>query len=61
MAGAPGIGRSLEGRRAFASSTVLAAALEKTCEENPAACVLRFALPGLPDEPVLDEYLEGAK
>jgi len=34
----------------------LAAALEQTCEEsNPAACLFRFGLPGLPEQPVLDD------
>ena len=27
----------------------LAIALERTCEQNPCACILRFAVPGLPD------------
>jgi ABC-type transporter Mla subunit MlaD len=39
----------------------LAAALEKTCSENAAACVLRFSMPGLPSKPVLDEVLEGLR
>jgi phospholipid/cholesterol/gamma-HCH transport system substrate-binding protein len=38
--------------------TQLAAALEATCEENPAACLVRFGLPGLPEEPVLDDVRE---
>jgi virulence factor Mce-like protein len=38
-----------------------AAALEKACSENAAACVLRFSMPGLPGKPVLDEYVEGLK
>ena len=37
----------------------LAAALEETCEENAAACLLRFRIPGLPDDPVLDEVRKG--
>jgi hypothetical protein len=39
----------------------LAAALEQTCAENPAACLLRFGVPGLPEEPVLDEVSEARK
>ncbi len=30
----------------------LALALERTCDENPVACVLRFAVPGLPKRPL---------
>jgi phospholipid/cholesterol/gamma-HCH transport system substrate-binding protein len=36
----------------------LGAALEKTCEQNAAACLIRFGLPGMPPRPVLDDYLE---
>jgi virulence factor Mce-like protein len=35
----------------------LGAALEKTCHLNAAACVLRFTLPGLPEKPVLDDFV----
>ena len=35
-----------------------AAALEKTCADNPAACILRFSMPDLPAKPVLGDYLE---
>ena len=31
---------------------LLAEALELTCEDNPAACLIRFNTPGLPSEPV---------
>ncbi len=41
--------------------TLFAAALERTCADNAAACVLRFSFPGLPEKPVLDEVLEGSK
>ncbi|MDX6587485.1 MAG: phospholipid/cholesterol/gamma-HCH transport system substrate-binding protein [Solirubrobacterales bacterium] len=41
--------------------TTFAAALEKTCHQNAAACVLRFSMPGLPEKPVLDKFLEGQK
>lgn len=30
----------------------LALALERTCDENPVACILRFKVPGLPPEPL---------
>lgn len=39
----------------------LGAALEQTCEQNAAACLLRFSLPGLPPNPVLDEFQVGRK
>ncbi len=38
--------------------TLLAAALERTCLQNPASCLLRFRIPGLPPDPVLDEVRE---
>lgn len=39
----------------------LSAALEQTCQDNPAACFLRFAVPGLPSEPVLEDFLGTVK
>ena len=52
--------RSKNGRPSELDTT-FAAALEKTCDENAAACVLRFSMPGLPEKPVLDKVLEGMK
>lgn len=40
------------GRRPSPLQRKLALALERTCPENPSACVLRFMVPGLPDEPL---------
>ena len=37
----------------------LAVALERTCKPNPVACVLRFAVPGLPPEPLTGGGGEG--
>ncbi|MDQ3730225.1 MAG: MlaD family protein [Actinomycetota bacterium] len=41
--------------------TKLSAALEATCAQNPAACLLRFRIPGLPEEPVLDQVRKGGR
>ncbi len=40
---------------------MFAAALEQVCDQNAAACVLRFSMPGLPEKPVLDKVLEGLR
>lgn len=42
-------------------SMALAAALEKTCKKNAAACVLRFSMPGLPGDPILGEFKRGER
>ncbi len=43
--------RSSDGRHSLLERK-LAIALERTCEQNPYACVLRFSVPGLPPEPL---------
>jgi hypothetical protein len=42
------------GERPSVLERKLALALERSCSENPAACVLRFIVPGLPDEALTD-------
>jgi phospholipid/cholesterol/gamma-HCH transport system substrate-binding protein len=54
----PAAARSKNGQPSVLD-TAFAAALEKTCRQNAAACVLRFSMPGLPEKPVLDKFLEG--
>jgi hypothetical protein len=49
-----GFASPLEGRREQRFEEQLATALELSCVvENPMACAYRFAMPGLPDKPVL--------
>jgi hypothetical protein len=31
---------------------MVSVALERTCDDNAYACVLRFAIPGLPNQPL---------
>jgi len=53
--GFPAAAARSQGGEASELETQLAAALEATCAQNPAACLLRFRIPGLPSDPVLDE------